>query len=253
MAETKSRCCIVTGACGGIGQALVRELDAAGFAVIATDNAAPCVDLPCRYFVCVDLARTVEDPSEAERVFSEIRSHLDGRPLAALINNAAVQIIGDVETLGRKDWRRTLDVNLLAPFFWTQALLSELEAAHGCVVNIGSIHARLTKRRFAAYATSKAALAALTRSLAIELGGRIRVNAIEPAAIDTPMLRAGFADDPVGLKVLKAYHPCGAIGSPEALGCLVRMLVEQESVFANGTVLNFDGGISACLHDPDLL
>lgn len=251
MTEKNSSCCIVTGACGGIGQALVRVFDVAGYAVIATDNVAPQSDRPCRHFVQADLERTVGDSNEAARVFAEIRHHLDGRPLAALINNAAVQILGDVESLGRDDWRRTLDINLLAPFFWTQALLPELEAAQGCVVNIGSIHSRLTKRRFAAYATSKAALAALTRSLAIELGNRIRVNAIEPAAIDTSMLRAGFADDPSGLKMLGAYHPCGTIGSPEALGDLVRMLVEQRSPFTNGAIINFDGGIGACLYDPD--
>lgn len=243
-------CALITGVCGGIGRALASSFSGAGYAVIGSDIVPPLEGLPCAHFVGADLGQTVEDPACAARVFDEIRRQLAGRPLQVLVNNAATQILGDVASLTRADWRATLDVNLLAPFFWTQALLPELEAASGCVLNIGSIHARLSKQRFTAYATSKAALAALTRSLAIELGGRIRVNAIEAAAIDTPMLRAGFAGDPEGLRRLESYHPSASIGTPQALARLALMLVEAGSGFANGAVLNFDGGIGGCLQDP---
>jgi NAD(P)-dependent dehydrogenase (short-subunit alcohol dehydrogenase family) len=109
----------------------------------------------------------------------------------------------------------------------------------------------LENKDFAAYATSKAALSGLTRSMAIELGNKIRINAVEPAAIDTPMLRAGFADNPEGFEQLKSYHPSQTIGTPEELGKLALFIVENESLFFNGAVVSFDGGIVSCLSDSN--
>ena len=94
------------------------------------------------------------------------------------MNNAAVQILAPADAITFDQWRETLDTNLLAPFLLTQALLPELERGRGSVVNVASIHANLTKPGFVAYATSKAALVGLTRSLAVDLGGRVRVNAV---------------------------------------------------------------------------
>lgn len=244
-------CVLVTGVAGGIGQALARAFAAAGHAVIGIDLAPPPAGSACGHFIACDLARTVADPDYAEQGFAAVRKALDGRPLAALVNNAAVQVLGPVESLDRDAWRRTLDVNLLAPFFWAQNLLPELAAARGCVLNISSIHARLTKSGFVAYATSKAALSGMTRAMAVELGARVRVNAIEPAAISTDMLRAGFAGDPEGYASLKRYHPTGTIGTPDDLAVLARAVIEHPGGFANGSIIAFDGGIGAMLHDPN--
>ncbi|VFN01868.1 MAG: Enoyl-(Acyl carrier protein) reductase, partial [Candidatus Kentron sp. G] len=145
--------------------------------------------------------------------------------------------------------RNTLHINLLAPFFWTQAFLPELAASRGSVINIGSIHARLTKQRFAAYATSKAALTGLTRSLALELGNRVRVNAIEPAAIDTAMLRAGFEGDREGFSRLAQCHPTQCIGKPEEVARLAVMLADEGLGFLNGAVVPLDGGIGGRLYE----
>jgi len=241
---------LITGAAGGIGQALVAEFSAAGYRVLAVDCAPlPEVGPGVRYMP-VDLARTVADEGYAATVFARVRESLGDRGLAALVNNAAVRILGETAQLSRGDWERTLDVNLLAPFFWTQGLLPELEAAHGCVLNVSSIHARLTKRNFVAYATSKAALSGLTRALAVDLGGRVRVNALEPAAIETPMLRAGFAGNAAGLDQLARFHPSGNMGAPEGLARLARQVVEGDR-FLHGAVIGFDGGIAGRLLDPD--
>lgn len=241
---------IITGAAGGIGQALVRSFTEAGYDVIATDRRTAPDGLLCRHFVQADLQRTVLDSDYAETVFLQIREHIDNRPLKALVNNAAVQILGATDDLSRKDWSTTLDVNLLAPFFWAQAFLPELEADHGTVLNISSIHARLTKPNFVAYATSKAALSGMTRAMAVELGARIRVNAIEPAAIDTPMLRAGFEGNELGYERLSQSHPTANIGKPEELAFLARMIVESNISFLNGAVINLSGGVQGRLHDP---
>jgi NAD(P)-dependent dehydrogenase (short-subunit alcohol dehydrogenase family) len=144
-----------------------------------------------------------------------------------------------------------MDVNLISPFLLTQGFLSELENASGSVVNIASIHAQLTKPRFSAYSTSKSALVGLTRALAIELGGRVRVNAIAPAAISTPMLEAGFADDYESLKKLATCHPSGMIGTPEDVARAALYFAETKSMFLNGAILGIDGGIGSRLHDPE--
>lgn len=241
---------LITGAAGGIGQALVAEFSAAGYRVLAVD----CVPLqtiePSVVGLSVDLARTVADEVYAATVFAQVREALTSQGLKGLVNNAAMQILGETERLSRMDWEQTLRVNLLAPFFWTQELLPELEATQGCVLNVSSIHARLTKRNFVAYATSKAALSGLTRALAVDLGGRVRVNALEPAAIETPMLRAGFAGNTAGLDRLAQYHPSGIIGHPAALARLARQIVEGDE-FLHGAVIGFNGGIAGRLLDPD--
>ena len=161
---------LITGAAGGIGRALVQVFREAGYHVIATDIIPQPVDLNCNFYIQADLSRFTEDETYATEILANIRVSLDENRLDVLVNNAAIQILGDSHFLTRRDWNETLNVNLLAPFLLTQGLLQQLEAATGSVVNIGSIHARLTKKKFVAYATSKAALAGLTRSLAVDLG-----------------------------------------------------------------------------------
>ncbi|MEK7991440.1 MAG: SDR family oxidoreductase, partial [Thiotrichaceae bacterium] len=158
---------IITGACGGIGQALVKAFAQTDYQVIATDIINAPDDLPCHYFIQADLQRTVQDEIYAQQIFAQIKSCLNGNGLKGLINNAAVQILGNFDILSRNEWYTTLETNLLAPVFWTQAFLPELEKLQGCVLNISSIHAHLTKPHFTAYATSKAALSGLTRSMAV--------------------------------------------------------------------------------------
>lgn len=248
--EPNHRFAVVTGAAGGIGQAIVREFTAAGYAVIATDIVPQPLELPCSLYLQADLARTVDDEAYADELFACIRGHMGGQGLAALINNAALQILGGADSLSRDDWRQTLDVNLLAPFLWTQALLPALEQAQGCVVNISSIHARLTKKNFVAYATSKAALSGMTRALAVDVGGRVRVNAIEPAAIETEMLKAGFEGQPARYATLEACHPVGRIGYPHEVAACARSIVGGGITFLHGACVSLDGGIGVCLNDP---
>lgn len=243
-------CVIVTGAAGGIGQALVRAYANAGHAVLGVDRGERRDDFAGEHYLACDLQRTVAEPGYAAQVFADLRAALGGRRLDTLVNNAAVQILGPVDRLGRDDWRTSLDVNLLAPFFWAQAFLPELEAAAGSVLNISSIHARLTKPGFVAYATSKAALSGMTRAMAVDLGPRVRVNAIEPAAIGTDMLKAGFEGNPDGYAQLEQCHPQGRIGTPEEVATLALALSHGGLRFVHGASLDINGGIGVRLHDP---
>lgn len=242
-------CVIVTGAAGSIGRALVHRFTEAGYGVIATDVAEQPHDLVCENFITCDLQRLARCEELGAEVFGAVREALRERPLAGLINNAAIQIVSPVEALNRETWAATLEVNLVAPFLWVQAFLPELEASGGMVLNISSIHARLTKPKFVAYATSKAALSGMSRAMAVELGARVRVNAIEPAAIDSNMLRTGLAD-PAAYEKLVDHHPSCTIGTPAGLADLAQRILEMPGAFTNGMIAEYDGGISSRLHDP---
>ena len=248
--DNKPRYALITGAAGGIGQALVHEFAANGYAVIATDQMPQPADLACAHYLQADLARTVSDEAYGNSVLAQVKAIISSHGLQALVNNAATQILGGADSLTRADWQQTLNVNLLAPFFWAQGLLPELESAKGSIVNISSIHARLTKKNFVAYATSKAALSGLTRAMAVDLGPRVRVNAIEPAAIDTPMLKAGFAGKDALYAQLEQCHPAGRIGLPAEVAKCAMILVQGRMPFLHGACLALDGGISGCLLDP---
>lgn len=244
-------CAVVTGAAGGIGTAVCARLAKAGMAVLGVD----LVDLVAGHsldaFVRADLARLANDAAEMGAFARSVTQWLGGRPLELLVNNAAVQRLGTTEQLDRAAWRESLDVNLLAPFFLTQALLPELKAARGCVVNVSSVHAKATKPRFIAYATTKAALSGLTRALAVDVGRDIRVYAIEPAAVLTDMLRAGFAGSPESMNRLANCHPSGEIALPEQVAEVVHFLSSSRIAALEGSAIEVGGGITGRLHDPN--
>ena len=102
-----------------------------------------------------------------------------------------------------------------------------------------------------AYATSKAALSSLTRNLAVDVGDKIRINAIEPAAVGTEMLRASFEGDPERLAALGRFHPMGRIAEPKEIAELAVFLCSDKSHFVQGACISAAGGIHACLSDPD--
>lgn len=239
---------IITGSAGGIGKALVEEYQKAGYFTIGLDKDE---SKTANSNIKVDLFEFVNDENYAENFLEKINNAIDGRELKALINNAAVQILGDLEGVKLKDFRKTLDVNLTAPFLLTKLLFEKLKNAKGCIVNIGSIHAKLTKPKFISYATSKSALQGLTQAMAVDFGEHVRVNLIQPAAISTDMLVDGFKDNPKGLKELESYHPSGFIGNPNDIAKLAVYLTSDDARFINGAVLGVDGAIGARLHDPE--
>lgn len=246
---SRQRAVIITGSSGGIGRALCRTFGAAGHFVIGIDietGSQKATDA----FVQADLSRLCADEAFKAKFFEELEPNLEGKALAAIVNNAAVQVVKPTAELTAADWRQTLDVNVLAAFALSQGLSEELVDAGGSIINIGSIHARLSKPNFVAYATSKAALEGMTRAMAIDLAPDIRVNAISPAAIETEMLTEGFRNNPKGLTALSDCHPAGRIGAPEEIGELAVFLASERAQFMTGSVVSIDGAIGARLHDP---
>ena len=249
-----TRSVLITGVAGGIGHALCREFHAAGWFVIGTDIVpGACPTSPAEVFLPLDLVRFKNSADVRTTFARKVRAKVKaaGAPLSALINNAAIQRLNRTDTATALDWDLTLAVNLIAPFFMAQTFLPDLERAHGAVVNIASIHERLTKPEFVVYATSKAALVGMTRALAVDLGARVRVNAINPAAISTPMMEAGFATKHKSRRRdLDSFHPVGRIGQPEEVARLALFLASDAGQFLTGSVIGLDGGIGSRLHDP---
>lgn len=250
------KCVLVTGSSGGIGSAIVRRFSHDNYFVIGLDkNKKKAVNIKNYEFVKVDLQAFVKSEDYKKNITKSIRDLLpDGLENFVVINNAATQILGDIDELNWSDWDTSFSVNTYAPFFLVKEFKSELKAFNGKVINISSIHSKLTKKEFSCYAASKAALESLTRSLAIELSpSGICVNSIAPAAISTEMLLEGFLGATDKLAKLEECHPANIIASPDELANFVNTVASFEGKFLTGSNIPFNGGIESVLHDPSLL
>ena len=172
--------------------------------------------------------------------------------LAAVVNNAALQVRKPMMELSLDEWDASFAVNIRSAFIVSRAAVPHLAEAGGAIVNIASVHALATTNGFAAYAATKGALLALTRSMALELAPRgIRVNAVLPGAVDTPMLRSGLAEAPSPqeeFERLSRNAPMGRIGTPEEIGRVTLFLADGASAsFVTGQALVVDGGALARL------
>ena len=245
---------LVTGAAGGIGIELVKVLANDGWAVIGSDVKA--VDLQDfkgvggSHWISADLQDIVHDSNELKTFVNSVLSFTEELELKAVIHNAALQRVNSFLQLSAEDWLESIAINLLAPVLINRCLIPHLRKNGGSIIHIGSIHSQLTKPGFTAYATSKAALGGLTRAMAVELGGEVRINAIEPAAIETPMLTEGFKRNLELKAELASFHPTNSIGRPADVAHAVQFLLDPRNTFINGSVISLDGGISSRLHDP---
>jgi NAD(P)-dependent dehydrogenase (short-subunit alcohol dehydrogenase family) len=237
---------LITGVLGGIGSALAMAFRAEGYYVYGLDVRED-YKFHCNRFIQFDLDSFCKDAAYREewtQVFKKEIPQLD-----VLVNNAAVQKLDSLDDLKLDDWNETLHVNLTGPLLLSQVFLNKLEDTNGSIINIGSIHQQLTKARFISYATSKSALIGLTKALAVDLQGRVRVNAISPAAIETDMLLAGFDGDEGALEELRRIHPVQRIGYPQEVAKLALFLASENVGFIHGANLTLDGGISSVLKD----
>ena len=241
---------LITGVSGAIGQALAVQFKLHGYKILGIDLDENGSD-KCDVFFRIDLNEFVINDSYSEEKIKEIKNFIQHDGLNVLINNAACQHIANFDQLNLEDFQKVLNINLLAAFQLSKKFITDLKKVKGSIVNIGSIHSRLTKKGFISYAVSKAALRSLSTSMALDLGGGIRVNAIEPAAIETKMLRNGFGSNSKLYKKLQDCHPVKKIGSPEEVALLAHMIVDPGLQFLHGSIIDLSGGISGRLHDPE--
>jgi NAD(P)-dependent dehydrogenase (short-subunit alcohol dehydrogenase family) len=209
---------LITGAAGGIGRATVSLFTQKGWNVIAVDRAEFGDGFPTTgLFIQADISH----PEDMQAIFNQAHQFTDS--LNALVNNAALQIAKPLTQTTVEEWDAVMASNLRSVFLGVKLAHPLLKAGNGAVVNVSSVHAIQTSANIAAYAASKGGLLALTRAMAIEFApDNIRVNAILPGAVDTPMLRAGLGRGHVGhgdmqerLDNLARKTVNGKVGKPE--------------------------------------
>lgn len=247
MTETKS--VLISGTNGGIGASLVDAFADAGWRVIATSHSDKQASKAHAFFKA-DLAVLANDDAAMEAFAQDVVTAAGDAPLAGLVNNAALQIVAPLAALSSDDIRKSFDVNVIAPFLLAKVFLPQLEKNGGAILNIGTVHAQSTKAEFSAYATSKTAMHGLTRALAVDLGPKVRVNTLAPAATATPMLMAGFKGREEAFKNLEGCHPAGRIATPEEIAKIAVFLMSEDADFITGATLYADGGVLSRLHDP---
>lgn len=249
---SKDQVVLITGAGGGIGRATVHHFAANNWRVIGVDRNEFGEDFPqdgC--FIQADIS----NPESTEQIFEKARAF---HPmLNALVNNAAVQVAKPLVETTVEEWDAVMASNLRSAFLFVKLAHPLLKAAGGgAIVNVSSVHAIQTSANIAAYAASKGGLLALTRAMAIEFApDSIRVNAILPGAVDTPMLRAGLDRGHAGrgnmqerLDNLARRTVSGKVGKPEEIAHAIYFLADNEqSSFMTGQALVVDGGATARL------
>jgi len=245
-----SRVVLITGVTGGIGSATAKTFADAGWHVIGVGRRQTHGQQGVAHFIKADIS----DPDAIERVFAEVGDN-EGN-IDALINNAAIQICQPLVKTTPEEWDAVMATNVRSVYLSVQNAYPLMRNKGGAIVNVSSVHAIATSPNIAAYATSKGALLALTRALAIELApDRIRVNAVLPGAVDTPMLHAGLtrghlkgANVQELMRDLGKRTVIGRVGQPEEIAQAILFLADSDrSSFITGQSLVVDGGATVRL------
>jgi 2-keto-3-deoxy-L-fuconate dehydrogenase len=242
---------LVTGAASGIGEATVKELARAGaFVWISDVNLSAAEDLATSIGTAKALHLDVANPDSIAHAVAQL-DRLD-----ILVNNAGIGHVGSIEGTEPEDFDRLMSVNVRGVYLVTRAFLPLLLAATqhhdavGSIVNIASVSGLVgIKQRFA-YCTTKGAVIAMTRQLAVEYPKTLRVNAVCPGTVQTPFvegyLERFHKENKEEMRAeLRARHPVGRLGRPEEVAAAVRYLASDEAAFVTGSLLTLDGGWTA--------
>jgi NAD(P)-dependent dehydrogenase (short-subunit alcohol dehydrogenase family) len=246
-----NRHALVTGGASGIGEATVKELVRAGaFVWIADINLYAAEELARSIGSSRAILVDVTSPESIASAVAQIGT------LDILVNNAGIGHVGSIQQTEPEDFDRLLNVNVRSVYLVTRAFLPLLLASSsdgapvGSIVNIASVAGLVgIKQRFA-YCTTKGAVVAMTRQLAVEYPKTLRVNAICPGTVETPFvegyLEKFHKDNKEEVRTeLRARQPIGRLGRPEEIASMVRYLASDEATFITGSLFNIDGGWTA--------
>lgn len=244
MMRFKDKVVIVTGGASGIGEASVRAFAREGAKVVIADYAehgqalADELGADKALFIKIDVTN-----SEAVQAMIAQTVTKFGR-LDVMFANAGIAADAPVDELEESAWQRTIDINLSGVYLCDKYAIQQfLKQGGGVIVNCGSIHSHVGKRGVTAYAAAKGGVKLLTQTLSVDYGDKgIRVNAVCPGYIDTPLLK----DIPDDIKEkLVALHPMGRLGRAEEVANAVLFLASDEASFVTGSSLMVDGGYTA--------
>jgi NAD(P)-dependent dehydrogenase (short-subunit alcohol dehydrogenase family) len=237
---------VVTGGATGIGWAISEHFARTGCAVTVVDlsggeiSARQAEGAPESIeWVADDIARS----GVADEVLDDLKNRLGG--IDVLVNNAAVSRYQHVLDISPESWRRTIEVNLGAAFFWSQSAARLMRAAGiGRIINMGSVNSFAAEPDAAPYVAAKAGLLGLTRAFAVDLAGTgVTINAVCPGPIGTARNTAMFADEP--LRTQLARVPVGRLGKPDEVVSAISWLASTGASFVNGQAIVVDGGLLA--------
>jgi NAD(P)-dependent dehydrogenase (short-subunit alcohol dehydrogenase family) len=249
MRRFEGKVALITGAASGIGRATAERLASEGASLFLVDLAKEGLEESVKR--CAAKGATVEsapcDVSREEQVNDAVARCLDrfGK-LDVLVNVAGILLLSHTHETTLAQWQKVLDVNLTGTFLFCKAALPHLLASHGNIVNTSSTSAINGMPYGAAYGASKGAVLALTRALAVEYGGKgVRVNAICPGSIKTPMGSGSNLPKDVNWDLLKRAMPLDKPRGPEVVASVVAMLASEDGAHVNGESIRMDGGTLA--------
>lgn len=248
--EFSGKVAIVTGGAMGIGAAVADILAERGAKVAVVDRDSKAAkDVADRLVARGCEARAIPTDvsigSEVEAAVAEVVGAFGGIDIVS--NNAGIQRYGTVETTTEAEWDEVINVNLKSVYLICHHAIPHLKKSRGAIVNMASVQSFATQRGVAAYTTGKHGLIGLTRSMALDFAGYgVRVNAVAPGSVDTPMLRwaVSLDDDPEALmRVVHKMHPLGRIAEPREIAEAVAFLASPRASFVTGSTLVVDGGL----------
>jgi NAD(P)-dependent dehydrogenase (short-subunit alcohol dehydrogenase family) len=256
MAELEGKVAVVTGGATGIGFGSAQALVTQGAGVMLFGPDEPALRKAVETLGDSVAAFIVGDVSDAASVQALVGATLDRwQGIDILVNSAGVQPYGTVASMSEADWDRTLAINLKGAFLTGHFIIPEMRRrGGGAIVNIASVQGIACQTNVAAYVASKGGLLALTRAMALDHApDNIRVNAVCPGSIDTPMLRFAASENLDGrtedevVESWGAAHPIGRVGLPEDVGAMVAFLAGPRASFCTGGEYKVDGGLLAKL------
>ena len=236
---------LVTGGASGIGEATSRALVEAGATVTIAD-----IDGDRARALSTELVRAqalILDITDEDAVNAAVGAL---EALDVLVNSAGIGLVGGIEETSRADFEKLLRVNVEGMFLVTRAAMPKLLESRGTIVNIGSVAGLIgVKRRFA-YCATKGAVVALSRQLAVDYAGRVRVNCICPGTVETPFVEAYLEKFHKHEKEkvraeLHARQPVGRMGRPDEIASMALYLCSDEAAFVTGATPTIDGGWTA--------
>ncbi|OHV72618.1 SDR family NAD(P)-dependent oxidoreductase [Ensifer sp. LCM 4579] len=250
MKRFEGKVAVVTGGGGGIGSAISRRLAEEGALVVVSDvNAGAASDVAAEITSTGGSAIAIAaDISQKEPCFALIAESFDRKKrIDILVNNAGINRRGNLLSLTDDDWHTSFAVNLDSMFHLCRAAIPHMiEAGGGAIVNTASQWGLYPAPNHIAYNTTKAAVAAFTQNLARDYApSRIRVNAVCPGEIHTPMLEAGVKRSGRTIADLDRLVPFGRIGKPEEVAALVAFLASDEAAFMCGSLVEITGAQAA--------